>query len=126
MRYTAWVATGPDQLQGCVLTDVTDAGGRINIEDSTTVPDQFMLFLASNGSARRKCRVIWRNPNQVGVSFEGRRLDGEEATLVPKPDADAHGQPEPSTVTLLRRSPPSRPSPLDASGRDVPATRNNH
>jgi hypothetical protein len=88
MRYTAWVATEPDQLQDCVLTDVTNAGGRINVEDSTTVPDQFVLFLASNGSARRKCRVIWRNPNQVGVSFEG-RVDGEEATLVPKPDANA-------------------------------------
>jgi hypothetical protein len=89
IRYTAWVALEPDQLHGCVLSDVSDTGARLDLEDSKTVPDSFMLLLAGNGSARRKCRVVWRKPRQVGVKFERRLADGARATLAPQIDADA-------------------------------------
>ncbi len=72
MRYTAWVALAPDQLHGCVLSDISETGARIDIDDSKTIPDQFMLLLSSNGAARRKCRVVWRKPRQIGVKFERR------------------------------------------------------
>ena len=88
MRYSAWVALEGDQLHGCVLSDISDSGARIDIDESETIPDQFTLLLTSNGAARRKCHVVWRKPRQIGVAFEGRISDGDKATLVPKPEGE--------------------------------------
>ncbi len=88
VRYTAWVALKGDQLHGCVLHDVSETGGRIDIDESEAIPDQFMLMLARNGKARRKCRVVWRKPRQIGVTFQQPLADGERASLVPKFEAD--------------------------------------
>jgi len=95
IRYSAWVALEGDQMHGCVMTDVSDSGARIDIDESKPIPDQFTLLLTINGSARRKCRVVWRKPRQIGVVFEGRIGDGDKATLVPKPeDAAKAADPE--------------------------------
>ena len=89
MRYTAWLVLAADELHGCVLSDISDTGARIDVEDSKPIPDEIMLLLSSNGAARRKCRVVWRKPRQIGVKFERRLADAERATLVPKLDAVA-------------------------------------
>ena len=89
MRYTAWLGLAANKLHGCVLSDISDSGARIDVEDSKPIPDEFMLLLSSNGSARRKCRVVWRKPRQLGVKFDRRLAAAERATLVPKLDADA-------------------------------------
>jgi hypothetical protein len=83
MRYTAWIVLAPDQLHGCVMADVSDTGGRIDVEESDKIPDEFVLCLARNGSARRKCRVVWRMPRQIGVAFDRPIFDPEQAALVP-------------------------------------------
>jgi hypothetical protein len=88
VRYTAWVLLESDRLHGCVLSDVSETGARIDIDESKAIPDQFMLLLSSNGSAKRKCRVVWRKERQVGVLFERHVADGAKATLVPKLDAN--------------------------------------
>ena len=89
IRYTAWAVPEPGKLHGCVLSDISDSGARIDIENSKTLPDRFVLLLSSNGSARRTCRVVWRKPQQVGVKFERRLPVNEYATLVPTLDADS-------------------------------------
>ena len=89
LRYTAWVALTANQRHGCVVSDVSDTGARIDVQDSKTIPDHFVLMLSSNGAARRFCRVMWRKPTQVGVKFERSLADAENATLAPKADADA-------------------------------------
>jgi len=70
LRHTAWILLKPGQLYGCVVSNVSDAGARIEVEDVDTVPDCFPLLLALNGKVRRACRVVWRKPNQLGVKFE--------------------------------------------------------
>lgn len=77
VRYTAWLALAPGELHGCALSDVSNTGARIEVEDSNKLPDVFELWLAGNGSARRNCKVVWRKPTQVGVRFEGRLSGGE-------------------------------------------------
>jgi len=89
IRYTAWLAPEPGALHGCVLSDISDTGARIDVEDSKALPERFVLLLSSNGSARRTCRVMWRKPQQVGVKFERKLPTNERATLVPAPDADS-------------------------------------
>lgn len=83
MRYTAWLVLDDDALQGCALSDISETGARIDVEDSDTVPDGFLLRLSGNGAARRKCRVVWRKPQQIGVKFEARLAASDRAGLVP-------------------------------------------
>ncbi len=83
MRYTAWIALAPGKLHGCVVADISDTGGRLDVENSEAVPDTFILWLSSNGSAQRKCRVVWRQKRQIGVAFGRAVFDPEQAALVP-------------------------------------------
>jgi hypothetical protein len=87
LRYSAWMALDNDKLHGCVLSDISDTGARLDVEDAKALPDLFMLLLSGTGSARRSCRVIWRSPGQVGVAFERRLTDAAAAPLVPKQSA---------------------------------------
>ncbi len=72
----------------CTLSDVSDRGARINIPDSNAIPETFLLLLASTGTARRRCRVIWRTTGQVGVKFENRLDDLVRAARTSKADTD--------------------------------------
>lgn len=94
LRYTAWVALTAEQRHGCVVSDVSESGARIDVQDSTALPDHFVLMLTSNGSARRFCRVMWRKPNQVGVQFTRNLAEAATPSLAPKPDADAQVAPD--------------------------------
>jgi hypothetical protein len=81
LRYTAWVALTAEQRHGCVVSDVSDSGARIDVQDSKVLPDHFVLLLTNTGAARRYCRVMWRKPTQVGVKFA--RSLAEAATGIP-------------------------------------------
>jgi hypothetical protein len=81
MRYTAWVALPNKKFHGCSLSDMSETGARIDIDDSEIVPDRFPLFLSSNGKARRVCTVVWRKPKQIGVTFATRLAAADRAKL---------------------------------------------
>lgn len=83
MRYTAWIALAPGQLHGCVLADVSDTRCRLDVENADIVPRRFTLWLAHNGSARRKCKVVWRKARQIGVAFDRPVVDPEQVPLEP-------------------------------------------
>ena len=83
MRYTAWIVMAPGQLQGCALADMSDTGARLDVENPDGTPDTFTLWLSSNGSARRKCNLIWRSDRQVGVAFERVAFHPEQIPLAP-------------------------------------------
>ena len=89
VRYTAWLALAPDQLQGCVISDISEMGARIEVEDSGKIPNCFFLFLSNNGSARRVCRIVWRKPAQIGVKFERSFAEAERADAANKASAEA-------------------------------------
>ena len=97
VRYTAWLVLEGGQPHSCELSDASDTGARLDVEDSKIIPDTFKLLLAGNGSAQRPCRVVWRQPQQVGVKFEQRLARHDRATLVPVLNADkAAAQAEPA------------------------------
>jgi hypothetical protein len=83
MRYMAWIALAPNDLHHCLVSDASTSGARIDIKDAEKFPDHFLLFLSNNGSARRICRVVWRNPNQLGVRFE-RSMAAAEKPATPE------------------------------------------
>jgi hypothetical protein len=100
MRYTAWVAVEGEPLHGCVLADISDTGCRIDVDDSKPVPDSFMLLLALNGAAKRKCRVVWRKERQIGVTFERKLAAGDRTTLVPTPESIMEAATEPAEASI--------------------------
>ena len=70
LRYTAWISLGLKKLQGCVVADISDIGARLQVENAKTVPDHFVLLLSASGKPKRKCRVIWRKGEEIGLEFE--------------------------------------------------------
>jgi hypothetical protein len=56
----ASVATAPCPIY------ISHIGARISIPDSETIPDNFVLFLAENGSRG----AVGRKPRELGVKFE--------------------------------------------------------
>ena len=104
LRYTAWVALEGETLHGCVISDISDTGARLDLEEPEKLPEKFVLLLSNRGSPKRKCKVIWRTETQIGVEFDRRlpqavqapikrrpqpsaapeKMEANEATLVPK------------------------------------------
>ena len=54
----------------CVITNISDRGAHINVADSDALPDSFVLLLDESGATRRRCRVIWRKPREIGIRFD--------------------------------------------------------
>lgn len=88
MRYHAVLVLDGEHVQGCTLSDISDTGARIDIETAEQLPDRFTLILSGNGAPQRQCRVVWRQPNQIGVNFEMRLPPQDRVGLVPHMDAD--------------------------------------
>lgn len=97
LRRDAWLMLEAGQRCECVITNISDRGTHINVADSDAIPDDFILLLAENGATRRRCRVIWRKPREIGVKFNSWLDDRIQAVARPKPDArTATGEPEPA------------------------------
>ena len=77
------------QRFGCVVTNISDRGAHINVADSDALPDSFVLLLAENGATRRRCRVIWRKPREIGIKFDSWLDERIRAGIKPKSDVSA-------------------------------------
>ena len=71
LRHSVWlhVKKGQRPTSG-TMSDISDTGARVDVEEPQGIPDRFLLLLSKNGQARRVCRVVWRSETQVGVQFE--------------------------------------------------------
>jgi hypothetical protein len=74
---------------GCVLSDISDTGARLDVPYPDKVPDRFLLWLTASGNARRTCQVVWRKARQMGVKFERRLPEAQRAVLEPVEDPAA-------------------------------------
>src|SRR5262245_5976623 len=88
-RRDAWVLREADRVCQCVITNISDRCAHINVADSEALPDSFVLLLAENGATRRRCRVIWRKPREIGIKFDSWLDERIRAGAKPKIDAGA-------------------------------------
>jgi hypothetical protein len=90
VHYTAWIAIENKRPSGCVLSDISDIGARLDVESSDGLPDDFKLLLSRRGSPSRNCHVVWRTPNQLGVEFHiaSAGEDSEYSTMPAKAPQD--------------------------------------
>jgi hypothetical protein len=72
-------------VRECTLCDASQEGAQLAVADPNSLPDEFILALSSDGAARRRCRVVWRTDNQVGVEFLKDTTKGRASTRVPVP-----------------------------------------
>jgi hypothetical protein len=89
LQRDAWVVPESGQRHECVVTNISDRGAHINVADSDALPDSFVLLLAENGATRRRCRVIWRKPREIGIKFDSWLDERIRASVGPKADASA-------------------------------------
>jgi hypothetical protein len=70
LKYPAKIDLGdgtPPRL--CVLVDISATGARVTVEKPDQIPNRFSLLLAAEGATRRRCKVVWREANQLGLEF---------------------------------------------------------
>jgi hypothetical protein len=53
----------------CTVQNITSGGARLKLANTFGVPDNFELTFEL-GRTRRRCRVVWRTNDQLGVAFE--------------------------------------------------------
>lgn len=71
LRYTAWIQTDDKApLHWCVVSDISDSGARLDVNNPELLPDSFQLLLSGPGHVYRRCHSVWRSNNQIGVHFE--------------------------------------------------------
>lgn len=64
----------------CILVNFSNGGARITGLRGDTVPDEFTLRITRGRGRTRKCRVLWRTEDTVGVEFVGCVESAEEPT----------------------------------------------
>lgn len=70
VSYPAWIELGDGSPpRRCVLLDISQHGAQLTVGESDPVPEKFTLALSTDGAASRRCRVVWRAGNQIGVEF---------------------------------------------------------
>ena len=70
ITYPAFIELGDGaSALECTLCDASQQGAQLAVANPATLPNEFILALSSDGAARRRCRVIWRTENSVGVEF---------------------------------------------------------
>jgi hypothetical protein len=103
-RNAAWIGLGNGGTRiPCVLWDISESGARLAAPRCKGLPGAFNLLLTKDGSARRRCRVVWRNDRQLGVEFVAAAAPDDDEDNLPRP---ATGERTPSggdvaTASLL-------------------------
>ena len=80
LRATISYHNGAFQLD-VMIRDVSPTGARLAVNSDVTLPETFELTIPKTGT-KKKARMMWRRPGEVGIRFEG------EAPPEPEPTSD--------------------------------------
>lgn len=69
LDYRGFVLFGTN-VRPCSVSDASEGGARIQIQNPKDVPDRFVLSLSKRGPPCRKCQVVWRTDVALGVTWE--------------------------------------------------------
>jgi hypothetical protein len=72
VHFPAWTEIGDGtQRRECTVVDVSKDGARIVMSSPTRLPKEFWLVFTKDGTRRRRCRIVWRSQQQIGVTYLG-------------------------------------------------------
>jgi hypothetical protein len=57
----------------CVIIDISETGAQLEVPAAAAdVPETFALLIGGRSDVQRRCRVVWRSLNKIGVQFNGK------------------------------------------------------
>ena len=66
----AVISTEDDSFKAaCIVCNLSEGGAKLMLEEPTSPPSEFVLFLRPDSPIGRRCHVIWRIENKIGVRF---------------------------------------------------------
>jgi hypothetical protein len=72
VNFPAWIDLGQrSQRRDCTVLDVSDGGARILLASAATLPREFWLVFSKDGTRRRRCHLVWRTSEQIGLRYLG-------------------------------------------------------
>ena len=72
----------------CTVKNISESGARIEITGAVSLPNEFNLRIPHRGELRR-CRLIWREADGVGVHFVTQASASSAAFAAPPVDLEA-------------------------------------
>lgn len=70
LRQSGWITLeGGFAARQCVVQDISTAGARITVDDSSVLPGRLRLAFSRDARTGRNCQVIWRRGKSAGVKF---------------------------------------------------------
>ena len=70
-----WIDAGPGQPPNKgQLCNVSPSGAKLICTDSVELPNEFNLYMTHDGSVGRKCKVVRRAENEIGLHFLSRNV----------------------------------------------------
>ena len=69
VKKSATVLLGGTRRIICAVRDVSKTGAGLDVAGDVSLPGVFKLVIEME-TAQRRCRMIWRNENRMGVVFE--------------------------------------------------------
>ena len=70
VQCTGWIGVGDGtQMRNCTLLDISEGGARILVSSPAQLPEEVSLVLANEVAISRRCKIIWRSNDQIGVSY---------------------------------------------------------
>lgn len=70
-----------DRGSSCIVSDFSNGGAKISDVNPSAIPDQFILRMIG-GLKPRKCHVLWRSAEALGVEFLDRQATAEGTSTV--------------------------------------------
>ena len=65
---SAKLIVGRSSTIDCVVRNLTNVGARIQIPNTTDLPEKLDMTF-DGGRSLRPCRIVWRTLNETGVEF---------------------------------------------------------
>ena len=70
LRQPGWITLdGGFAARQCVVQDISSAGAKITLEDSSVLSGRFRLAFARDARTGRNCEVVWHRGKSFGVKF---------------------------------------------------------
>jgi len=70
-----WIDAGPGLPPNKgLLCNVSNSGAKLICDGSAELPDVFALYMTHDGSVGRKCQVVRRGENEIGLHFLSRKV----------------------------------------------------
>ena len=66
--YVCWLGGAGQLIEGQVR-NISEGGAKIVCRAPADVPDTFNLFMTQDGKVGRRCKVIWRLDDAIGLMF---------------------------------------------------------